>query len=198
MWRELFKTNHKVTRKLRLPAGGRSFFKLFFKGTEKGGVVPEAHGLRHIAVTHAAVNQLLRPEHALVEHVVPGGKAGVFLDDLRQLRPREVEALGERRHLDVLAELFVDVAKDVASRMMMGMPVAEIDDMAKSALSELGNMIMGNAATLLANNDLKIDITPPTLGMGSTKLSSPNMTTIRVPLVYESGEVRLYFLLKLA
>ena len=94
--------------------------------------------------------------------------------------------------------LDLDVAKDVASRMMMGMPVAEIDDMAKSALSELGNMIMGNAATLLANNDLKIDITPPTLGMGSTKLSSPNMTTIRVPLVYESGEVRLYFLLKLA
>lgn len=89
-------------------------------------------------------------------------------------------------------------AKDVASRMMMGMPVAEIDDMAKSALSELGNMIMGNAATLLANNDLRIDITPPTLGMGTTKLSSPNMTTIKVPLVYESGEVKLYFLLKLA
>ena len=92
----------------------------------------------------------------------------------------------------------MDVAKDVASRMMMGMPVAEIDDMAKSALSELGNMIMGNAATLLANNDLRIDITPPTLGMGTTKLSSPNMTTIKVPLIYESGEVRLYFLLKLA
>jgi len=90
------------------------------------------------------------------------------------------------------------VAKDVASRMMMGMPVTEIDDMAKSALSELGNMIMGNAATLLANNDLTIDITPPTLGMGATKLSSPNMTSIKVPLLYESGEVRLYFLLKLA
>ncbi|MBR6535606.1 MAG: chemotaxis protein CheX [Lachnospiraceae bacterium] len=90
------------------------------------------------------------------------------------------------------------VAKDVASRMMMGMPVAEIDDMAKSALSELGNMIMGNAATLLSNNDFRIDITPPTLGMGATRLSSPNMTSIKVPLVYESGEVKLYFLLKLA
>ena len=91
----------------------------------------------------------------------------------------------------------LDVAKDVASRMMMGMPVAEIDDMAKSALSELGNMIMGNAATLLSNNNLRIDITPPTLGMGSTKLTSPNLTSIRVPLVYEGGEVKLYFLLKL-
>lgn len=92
----------------------------------------------------------------------------------------------------------LEVAKDIASRMMMGMPVAEIDDMAKSALSELGNMIMGNAATLLANNNLRIDITPPTLGMGSTKLSSPNMTSIKVPLLYEGGEVKLFFLLKLA
>lgn len=91
----------------------------------------------------------------------------------------------------------LEAAKDVASRMMMGMPVAEIDDMAKSALSELGNMIMGNAATLLSNNNLRIDITPPTLGMGSTKLTSPNLTSIKVPLVYEGGEVKLYFLLKL-
>lgn len=91
-----------------------------------------------------------------------------------------------------------EVAKDVASKMMMGMPVAEIDDMAKSALSELGNMIMGNAATLLSNTNLMIDITPPTLGMGKAKLVSPNITSIRVPLVYEGGEIRLFFLLKLA
>lgn len=92
----------------------------------------------------------------------------------------------------------LEVARDVASRMMMGMPVTEIDDMAKSALSELGNMIMGNAATLLANRNIRIDITPPTLGMGSTKLSSPNMTSIKVPLLYEGGEVKLFFLLKLS
>ena len=92
----------------------------------------------------------------------------------------------------------IDVAQDIASRMMMGMPVTEIDDMAKSALSELGNMIMGNAATLLSNKNFRIDITPPTLGMGSTTLTSPNMTSIKVPLLYDGGEVRLFFLLKLA
>ena len=53
-----------------------------------------------------------------------------------------------------------DTAKDIASRMMMGMPVDALDDMAKSALSELGNMMMGNAATLLSNNSVLIDITP--------------------------------------
>ncbi len=92
----------------------------------------------------------------------------------------------------------IEVAKDIASRMMMGMPVNEIDEMAKSALSELGNMIMGNAATLLSNSNVLIDITPPTLGTGNARIASPNMTCIRVPLQYEVGEIRLYFLLKLA
>lgn len=91
-----------------------------------------------------------------------------------------------------------EVAKDIASKMMMGMPVPEIDDMAKSALSELGNMIMGNAATLLSNSNLLIDITPPTLGTGKAKLVSPNITSIKVPLVYDGGEIRLFFLLRLA
>lgn len=92
----------------------------------------------------------------------------------------------------------LEVAKDIASRMMMGMPVPEIDEMAKSALSELGNMIMGNAATLLSNAGVLIDITPPTLGTGNAKIASPNMTCIKVPLLYDGGELRLYFLLKLA
>lgn len=90
-----------------------------------------------------------------------------------------------------------EIGKDIASRMMMGMPVPEIDDMAKSALSELGNMIMGNAATLLSNSQIRIDITPPTLGTGKAKLASPNMTSIKVPLLYEGGEIKLFFLLKL-
>lgn len=92
----------------------------------------------------------------------------------------------------------LDVARDIASRMMMGMPVTEIDDMAKSALSELGNMIMGNAATLLSNNKVTIDITPPTLVTGNAKLVSPNITSFKVPLLYEGKELRLCFLLKLA
>ncbi|MDO4753394.1 MAG: chemotaxis protein CheX [Bacillota bacterium] len=76
-----------------------------------------------------------------------------------------------------------DLAKSIASAMMMGMPVMEIDDMAKSALSELGNMIMGNSATLLFNNGIKTDITPPSLLTGTAmEVSSADMETICVPL----------------
>lgn len=89
------------------------------------------------------------------------------------------------------------VAMDVASRMMMGMPVTEIDEMVKSALSELGNMVMGNAATILSNNNIKIDITPPTLLIGSATLSSPDIAIIKVPLLYSDHEIKLCFLLKL-
>lgn len=91
-----------------------------------------------------------------------------------------------------------ETAKDVASRMMMGMPVDTLDDMAKSALSELGNMMMGNAATLLSNNNVLIDITPPTLLVGSAILSSPEMAVIKVPLLYQDFEIQLSFLLKTA
>lgn len=86
--------------------------------------------------------------------------------------------------------LDISMAKAIASGMMMGMPVEEIDEMAKSALSELGNMIMGNSATLLFNEGTKIDITPPSLVKGTDiEISTAGMETICVPLVSASGDV---------
>ena len=38
----------------------------------------------------------------------------------------------------------------VASSMMGGMELSDLDEISKSAISELANMIMGNTATLLA------------------------------------------------
>lgn len=85
-----------------------------------------------------------------------------------------------------------DVAKNVASSMMMGMPVTEFDEMAKSALSELGNMIMGNTATLLFNAGVNIDITPPTLMVGKElTISLTGMTTVGIPLNSELGSINL-------
>ena len=41
------------------------------------------------------------------------------------------------------------VALQIASAMMMGMTITELDEMSKSAIAESANMILGNAATLL-------------------------------------------------
>lgn len=74
-------------------------------------------------------------------------------------------------------------ACDIASAMMGGMPVAQMDDLAKSAISELGNMIMGNTATLLSSRGIGIEITPPSLLMGERMMITPaHMQTICVPL----------------
>jgi len=98
---------------------------------------------------------------------------------------------GEIRGQAVIS-MSTEMAKTIASNMMMGMPVPEIDEMAKSALSELGNMIMGNSATLLFNAGVNIDITPPTLMMGENlSISSGQMTTISVPLECPQGHVNI-------
>jgi chemotaxis protein CheX len=80
----------------------------------------------------------------------------------------------------------------LASSMMMGMPVTELDDMAKSAISELANMIMGNAATILYNRGIHIDITPPSLLIGENiRISQSKMTTICIPLLIGDDKVEL-------
>lgn len=90
-----------------------------------------------------------------------------------------------------------DLAKTVASKMMMGMPVNELDEMSKSAISELGNMIMGNAATLLYNDEIHVDITPPSLMVGDgITISSSTMTTVGVPLNSEFGTMTFDISLK--
>lgn len=54
------------------------------------------------------------------------------------------------------------VALKIVSVMMGGVPILkEMDEMGQSAISELGNMISGNASTILSNQGVNVDITPP-------------------------------------
>lgn len=85
-----------------------------------------------------------------------------------------------------------DAAKNVASRMMMGMPVAELDDMAKSAIAELGNMVAGNAASNFSNTGLNIDITPPSMYTGKEmSIFSYKAKTICIPMSLESNVIEI-------
>lgn len=80
-----------------------------------------------------------------------------------------------------------DVACDIASKMIM-MPITEMDDLAKSAISELGNMIMGNTATIFSTKGIAIDITPPTVGTGTVSFSTNFASNICVPLIYDENK----------
>lgn len=57
-----------------------------------------------------------------------------------------------------------ETAKKIVS-LMTGMPVAEMRELERSALSELANMITGNAVIRLKRYK-ELDITPPTVIMG--------------------------------
>ena len=65
------------------------------------------------------------------------------------------------------------------------MPVAEIDAMAQSAISEMSNMLAANTATNITALELEVDISTPslTVGKGSQiKLSSGQFLTIEMDL----------------
>lgn len=72
-------------------------------------------------------------------------------------------------------------AKEIASQMMMGMPVENFDEMAQSAVSELANMLTANAATFFSDMGITVDISTPTLLYGnnvSIKMSSDQVLCV--------------------
>lgn len=93
----------------------------------------------------------------------------------------------------VLLEMNIENAKAIASKMMFGMPVTELDEISSSALSELSNMIMGNTATLFSTQDIHIDITPPMSMIGTQMHIQADVQALRIPLIYENQDyVNLY------
>ena len=83
----------------------------------------------------------------------------------------------------VVFTMSTSVAMSIASCMMMGMPVNELDEISKSAISEMTNMILGNTATILYNKGIGIEITPPSFVMGDNlQISTNKMRTVCVPL----------------
>jgi chemotaxis protein CheX len=82
---------------------------------------------------------------------------------------------------DVIFGLHNEVALRVVSAMMGGFPVQEMDELGKSAISELGNMISGNASMILFNQGISIDITPPQLVQDQDSLPSKGKA-LAIPL----------------
>ncbi|MCM1289038.1 MAG: chemotaxis protein CheX [Clostridium sp.] len=107
----------------------------------------------------------------------------------------QVGIVGEMKGQAILA-MKDENAKDIASKMMYGMPVAELDEMSSSALNELSNMILGNTATIFSTLGVLIDITPPLAVHGSNLKLKSDIDGIKVPLVYEGKEyIGLYICL---
>lgn len=86
------------------------------------------------------------------------------------------------------------VALKIVSGMMGGFVVTEFDEMSQSAISELGNMISGNASSILYNEGIMIDITPPKIiNIQDQSEQFQNKKAMVVPLrLADIGEFEIY------
>ncbi len=103
-------------------------------------------------------------------------------------------AIGIIGQLDgsVVFNMKESTACNIASKMMMGMPVPALDEMSSSAISELTNMISGNVATIFSAKGINIDITPPSFkknAVDSDFKVSTSTKIICIPLNFENGNI---------
>lgn len=83
-------------------------------------------------------------------------------------------------------------AKNLASTLMMGMPVNQLDEMSRSAISEAANIFAGNAGGLLEQDNVKIDITPPSVVVGENVfMVLSSVQTLIVTMATPLGDIKV-------
>lgn len=88
----------------------------------------------------------------------------------------------------MLIDFEIPTALKIASLMNM-MEFTEINDMVRSTIQELANMISGRAITKLNNSGFSLDITPPTICEGKdTIITNSNLSVISIPFTSEIGD----------
>jgi chemotaxis protein CheX len=87
-----------------------------------------------------------------------------------------------------------DTAKNIASSMLMGTNVTHLDEIAQSAITELTNMMTGNATIKMSEHQAIVDITPPSLLIGKNTrfyLNFPNIYSVTLDTTV--GEIEINF-----
>ncbi len=138
------------------------------------------------------INPFLKSSMSIFENMVQVklgiGKPGVgvlnFENDMFVI---QVGLTGQMKG-QVFLVIPIENAKKIASNMMCGMLVEELDEISRSALGELSNMIMGNTATLFSNQDIIVDITPPLSMLGSKLFMQSDTQSIQVPMLFDGKE----------
>ena len=88
-------------------------------------------------------------------------------------------------------------ALKIASMMLLDMPMDELDDLAMSAIGEMGNIITGHASGILTNNGIFCSLMPPSLLLGPEKnISFKGLPSIVIPIHFENGEITMFVTLE--
>jgi chemotaxis protein CheX len=95
----------------------------------------------------------------------------------------------------VLLDMNRDTAIQVANAMLKGMemePITALNDMGRATITELANMITGQAVTKLHNLGFKFDLTPPALVTGDNmEISNTNVEALIVPMDIPQGKIEI-------
>ncbi len=111
------------------------------------------------------------------------GRLSMKMPDMNYPQVSIVLGVVGQVHGQVIYGSSYDTAKAIASKMMMGAPVDSLNDMARSALAELGNMITGQATMGLEHAGFRVDISPPTIITGTDiRIATPKTQILLVPL----------------
>jgi chemotaxis protein CheX len=100
-------------------------------------------------------------------------------------------------HGQVVFCMSMITALKIASIMLLDMPMDELDDLAKSAIGEMGNIITGHASGILTNNGIFCSVTPPSLLLGSEiNISFKGLPSIVIPIHFDYGEITMFVTLE--
>lgn len=124
-----------------------------------------------------------RLEMSLKHEPVIGGDVNVIVGITGQVVGQVIYSMG------------AECATAMAS-VMIGEPVGQLDELAKSALAELSNMITGHAAIGLAESGFSCVITPPALLTGREVILTTFFPVLSVPFRTKFGDVRIDVALK--
>jgi chemotaxis protein CheX len=92
---------------------------------------------------------------------------------------------------DMTKETAIKIANDMLKSMDME-PIKELNDMGKATITELANMITGQAVTKLHELGFKFDLTPPALFTGDNmEVSDPKVEALIVPMEIPQGKVEI-------
>lgn len=95
----------------------------------------------------------------------------------------------------VLFDMTKETAVNVASSMLEGMDMekpTELDDMGKATITELANMITGQAVTKLHNLGFQFDLTPPAIFTGENmEVSDTGVEALIVPMELPQGKIEI-------
>lgn len=126
---------------------------------------------------------VMRDSLALYQGPLKGADVNTIIGVTGQLEGQVIYTFEER------------VALRIASALM-GETVEELDELAKSAVAELGNIITGNAAIGLSENGYNCILTPPTLLTGKELIVTTFTPVLNIPFSTDFGSVTVHVALR--